>query len=257
MKKRLLVLLLAFVLTSSMLTACNSNAATPASTQPTPITQVVSGDTNSITVNSSEEMSVVPDMAEVVFSVTTQNKDAAACQTNNSESVTKVIALLKELGIAETSIQTSDYYMQPIYNYSGDTKKLSSYQSSTTLTISDLAIDNLGEILTKSVSTGINTVESIRYFSSKYDENYQEALKLAVASAKAKAQALADAGSCTLGSVITIQENSNYSQARYTDNALANRMQAKEELSTDAASMDIMPGEIKVAVTITVEYQIQ
>ena len=37
-----------------------------------------------ITVQSSEEVKVVPDMAELVFSVTTQAEDAKACQEQNS-----------------------------------------------------------------------------------------------------------------------------------------------------------------------------
>lgn len=62
-----------------------------------------------ITVQSSEEVKVVPDMAELVFSVTTQAEDAKACQEQNSRDLANVISFLKDSGIAETSIQTSNY----------------------------------------------------------------------------------------------------------------------------------------------------
>ncbi len=76
-------------------------------------------ETNSIIVNSSEKVTVVPDIAEIVYSVRTQAKEAADCQQKNAEAVSQVIELLKSLNIEEKSIQTSDYYMNPVYNYSG------------------------------------------------------------------------------------------------------------------------------------------
>lgn len=214
---------------------------------------------NTITVNSNEKVTVVPDIAQVVYAVQTQAKDAAECQNKNVEDVNKVIEQLKELGVAESSIQTSDYYMYPTYNYNGNTQKITGYQATATLTVSDLPIDNLGNILSQSVDTGINNIQSVTYQSSSYDSAYQEALKLAVGSAKTKASALAEAGECTLGGVANIVENSNYGEARYTDNALASKMNAsiaKEEMLTDTGA-NIMPGEMDVEVNITVEYFIQ
>lgn len=213
--------------------------------------------TNSISVNSSEKVTVVPDIAQVEYSVRTQASDAASCQQKNTESVSQVIGLLKSLNVDEASIQTSDYYMNPVYNYSGNTPRVTGYEAITTLTVSDLPIDGLDEILSQSVSEGINTIRSITYQASKYDESYQQALTAAVASARQKAQALADAAGCQVGSVINIKETSGYSQERYSDSALAGRYAAKQEMSLameDGAG--IMPGEIQVEASIVVEYQI-
>lgn len=262
------------LLTGSMLlTGCNNNTTTAtkslteesksANIPPAPVNsiQYSSFSQNTIQVNSSEKVTVTPDIAEVIYAVRTESKDAASCQQKNSEDINMVIELLKSLGIAETSIQTSDYYMHPIYNYSGNTQKITGYEATASLTVSNLPIDNLGNILTQSVNAGINNIQSITYQSSKYDEGYQEALKLAVNSAKAKAEALAEAGGCSIGGVLNIVENSNYGEARYTDNALAGLMsstpQFREEMKMADSSTNIMPGEIDVEVNITVEYQIQ
>lgn len=215
-------------------------------------------ETNSIIVNSSEKVTVVPDIAEVVYSVRTQAKEAADCQQKNAEAVSQVIDLLKSLNIEEKSIQTSDYYMNPIYNYSGSTARVTGYEAAAILTVSDLPIDGLDSILSQSVSTGINTIESITYQASKYDESYQQALSAAVTAAYQKAQVLAKAAGCNVGQVINIQETSGYSQARYTDNALARKyssMAVKEEMAFDTAG-SVMPGEIQVEASITVEYQL-
>ena len=213
--------------------------------------------TNSISVNSSEKVTVVPDIAQVEYSVRTQASDAASCQQKNTESVSQVIGLLKSLNVDEASIQTSDYYMNPVYNYSGNTPRVTGYEAITTLTVSDLPIDGLDEILSQSVSEGINTIRSITYQASKYDESYQQALTAAVASARQKAQALADAAGCQVGSVINIKETSGYSQERYSDSALTGRYAAKQEMSLAMEDgTGIMPGEIQVEASIVVEYQI-
>lgn len=215
---------------------------------------------NTITVNSTEQVTVIPDIAQIVYSVRTEEKEADTCQKKNAEEVNRVIELLKGLNVEEKSIQTSDYYMSPLYSYANNKQTLTGYESTTTLTVSDLPISQLGDILTQSVSAGINNINSITYQSSQYDASYQEALTLAMASAKAKAEVLAQAGDCMLGSVAGVTENSNYSQARYTDNALASKMRAAGTMQLEATAEDsanIMPGEIEVEVNITVEYLIQ
>lgn len=215
---------------------------------------------NTITVNSSEKVSVIPDIAEVVYAVRTEAKEASACQQKNTEDINQVISLLKNLGVAESSIQTTDYFMHPIYNYSNNTQRITGYEATSTLTVSGLPIDSLGTILTESVNAGINNIQSVTYQSGRYDEAYAEALRLAVTSAKAKADALAEAGGCTVGSIASIRENSNYGEARYTDYALAGQIRSygaaqKEMALEDSAA--IMPGELAVDVNITVEYFIQ
>lgn len=216
-----------------------------------------SGVYRSITVNSSEAVTIVPDMAEVIYSVRTNHSTAAGCQQQNSESVSQVIDLLKELGVEEKSIQTSDFYMRPVYNYSGSTPRVTGYEATTTLTVSDLKIEGLGDLLAQSVSSGINTVESITYQASGYDQSYQEALAKAVNMAYEKAKVLAAASGASVGNVTYIQETSGYSQARYTDNASTGRFNAAQSMKMEAlmdAAADIMPGEIEVAASVVVEY---
>lgn len=213
---------------------------------------------NTITVNSSEKVTIIPDIAEIVYSVRTQAKNAASCQQENTASVSQVIELLKGLNVAEASIQTSDYYMNPIYDYSGNTARITGYEATTTLTVSDLPIDGLDNILAKSVDGGINTIQSITYMASRYDESYHQALTNAVSAAYEKASVLAQAAGCTVGNVISIQETSGYSEARYTDTALTNmsRSMKQEAEYSLADTTGIMPGEIQIEASIVVEYQL-
>lgn len=262
---RRLTFIILSILSLSLLAGCNS-AKTGTASAPAPVQTGVASPTQapgnsnnafqSITVNSTEEVTVTPDIAQVIYGVRTEAASSADCQKKNTENVAKVIETLKGLGIEEASIQTSDYTMYPIYNYSGNTQKITGYEATSTLTVNAIPISSLNSLLSESVLSGINHIQSISYMSSSYDESYQEALKLAMASAGEKAQVLATAGGCSLGGVVSVTENSLYSQARYNDQALASmyKQSASYDMAVDQAS--VMPGKVKVEVNITVSYQI-
>ena len=186
MKK--LYLLLATTLLAAGLTGCGSSrsgaqtaqdlpAAKDTGSQPapeipaSPVMPSPAGGygTNCVTVNSSEKVTVVPDIAEIVYAVRTEAKEPSDCQQQNAAAVSQVTALLVSLDIAESSIQTSDFHMNPVYDYSNNRSRVVGYEAVTSLTVSDLPIDGLAQILSQSVSTGVNTVQSITYQASKYD----------------------------------------------------------------------------------------
>lgn len=247
------------ILGACTLAACETRTSAPtAPASGTPAAgplSAVSSPESTITVNSSEKVTVVPDIAEIVYSVQTEAADAAGCQQKNTEDVDKVVALLTELGVKEGSIQTTGYYMNPRYNWSGDERTLIGYEAITTLTVSDLPLDQVGGILAQSVSAGINNIQSISYLSSKYDESYQEALSLAIAAARTKAEGMAQAAGCQLGEISALNEQSTYSEARYTDNALAEKTSMRAA-SMDAGNVTIMPGELEVEASVLVEYSL-
>ena len=241
MKKGITALLFCTLL---LLTACQQEV----TAENTPADETA----RSVTVNSTEQVSVIPDIAEIVYSIQTQGSDAQTCQEENSATSDQVVALLKQLGIEENSIRTTGYYLNPVYDWSGSIQLLTGYEAVTTLTISDLPMDQVGEVLTQSVDAGVNNIQSISYLSSEYDTAYQEALSLAVAAARTKAEALAQAEGCTVGEILSIQETSGYTQARYNDTALAqSTMSAAEE------SVSIMPGELDIEASVVVEFSMQ
>ena len=241
MKKKLFVALLAAG--ALMLGACQNGGA--AATAASPAEEAAQRQT--VTVNSTESVTVVPDIAEIVYSIETQEADAQTCQQKNSEETDKVVAMLKELGVEESSIQTTGYYLNPRYDWSTNTQVLIGYEAVTTLTVSDLPLDQTG-----SVEAGVNNIQSISYLSSQYDASYQEALSLAVTAAQEKAQAMAAAGGFELEGISTMQETSNYTEARYNDTAAAQMYSSTED--SDEKSATIMPGELEVEASVVVEF---
>ncbi len=161
-----------FVAASALsLTACAQTLPTAA---PAANVSVDNKAASTIQVQSTEEVKVTPDMAEVNFAVSTQEADPKAAQEKNSQDLNKVIEFLKQSGVDEKSIQTSNYGLQPIYDYtSGQT--ITGYQMRTSILVSDLPIDKVGTLVASSIEAGINNIDNISYLSSKYDESYQEA----------------------------------------------------------------------------------
>lgn len=253
MRKHMIVVAFG-ALCALFLTAC-SGAAVPAaggSVQVPDRIQVENTDTQVITVNAKEEVKVVPDMAQVIYGVTTQHADAAKCQEDNAEKMNQLIATLKELGIEEKSIQTSNYDLNPRQDWNNN-GEIIGYEMTAQVTVSDIPLDQIGEILSKSVSAGVNQVQSVTYLSSEYDASYQEALTKAVAAAQEKAQALADASGSTLGHAVRITEYSDNQAARY-QNVMRSSVKLDEAMGAGAA---MMPGEISVEANISVEFAIQ
>lgn len=204
-----------------------------------------------ITVNTREKVTVVPDIAAIVYGVTTQHEDANQCRQENQEKVAALIETLKQLEIAEKSIQTSGYNMYPRQDWEsmGD---IVGYEMTTQVTVSDIPLDQVGQILAASTAAGANQIESLSYLSSSYDQSYEQALKKAVQHSQDKAQALADASGSTLGQAVKITEHSANQSARYETNAAA-----KAEMLSAAPGASVMPGEIEIEANITVEYAIQ
>lgn len=232
-------------------TAALSGCAAPAIAVPDAI-NVQSAQQNTITVNSSEAVKVTPDIAQICFGVSTQTEDAKSCQEKNSEDLGRVIQFLKDSGIPDESLQTSSYGMNPVYDYSSGRTPVA-YEMHTTITVSDVAIDRAGELLGACVQQGINNIESVSYLSSQYEDYYREALAKAVESARQKALILAQAGSCTLGKVIRVEEQSSSLTGRY-DGSFTARSFSNGIMGAD---MVMEPGQVSIEAQVVVEFAIE
>lgn len=258
------------------LAGCGSNTASVASAAS------VQGEAAStlptITVTANSEVKVVPDKAKIGVAVTTQAATAEATQSSNTAGVNAVIDALKGLGIDEKSVQTTDTYLNPRYDYSSpitytapsaplegeeiatagteaiavddaESTNIVGYEMTTRLSVSDLDIDQVGEVLQACVAAGATNSDGIQYYSSEYDAKYAEALAAAVEDARAKAEVLAQAAGVNLGGVFSITEGYQNTAFRY-DTTMASGAYAED------AAMKVMPGELDVTANVTVSYEI-
>ena len=212
-----------------------------------------------ITVSASNDAKVVPDKARISVSVVTEKDTAEACQDANAKDVNAVIKSLTKLGVEETSIQTANTYLSPRYGQPEDNPKsddyvIVGYEMTTTLRVEDLEIDNVGTIVQACVAAGANQADGIEYYASNYDEVYQQALETALATARGKAEGIANVSGVKLGSVVKVTEGYQDTSARYV-NSFDAYADSENALETGAAAK-VMPGQTTITAEVTVTYAI-
>jgi uncharacterized protein YggE len=140
--------------------------------------------------------------------VTTESSEAQTALAENSAAMNRILALLQELGIAEYDISTTNFSVMPI-------TKREKLNSSTTFVgyrvdnqlrarLADVA--QLGEILDALVAAGSNRVSGIEFALDDPGGALDEARKLAIADARARAELYANSAGVRIGSVISISE---------------------------------------------------
>jgi len=133
-----------------------------------------------------------PDIAVVILSVITENKQLSIAQKENSENTAAVIKSLRENGIPPVDIQTQAYNITPQYDYVEGKQVFRGYrvEHSLKVTIRDMA--RIGKIIDDAVENGANQVSSIVFSVSNPAAYYQLALNAAVDDAARKAHTLAN-----------------------------------------------------------------
>ena len=211
-----------------------------------------------ITVSATGTVRLVPDKAAVTFGVTTRETTAEAAQSKNSEAVSRVVALLTERGVEEKSIRTANYSMYPQYDWSdGGEQRITGYNVTTTMTVQDQNIEDLGKLLSACVAAGINHIDNVSFLCSGYDEAYRQALAQAVAASRDKAEALAAAAGKKLGEPVIITEGWQDTSARYGRSANTNGAFAVQEAAMDSAGPNLQPGETGIVANVTVTYRMR
>lgn len=212
--------------------------------------QNVSDANGTLTVECSETVKVVPDMAEIVFSVRTENSDAGKCQQENTDQVNQLVEYLKGQGFAESSIKTSDFSLNPQYSWNDGKQKLLGYEMNTQVTVSDVPVEQAGTLLSEGVANGANEIWSVSFSSSEYDKAYDEALAKAVERARSKADALATAGGREVAQLVSVEESNDYQWGKYYPVSNTTSYEIAEDSASGATKMEVSPGEMEVSAQI-------
>lgn len=161
-----------------------------------------------ITVTASGEVAAVPDQARISSGVTTEAATAAEALSANSATMKKVIAGLKEAGIAAEDIQTSSFRVEPRYTRprDGEAPRIDGYRVVNQVQVLARDLDRLGEVLDKLVSLGATDMGGLSFEVSEAETIRDEARKQAVANALRRAKLFAAAAGAEVGEVLLISE---------------------------------------------------
>jgi len=153
------------------------------------------------------EVRATPDIAYVTSGVMTQGATAAEALAANTRAMTDLFSALKDAGIEDKDIQTSNFSVQPRFDFSNNqAPKMVGYDVSNNVTVKLRKVDTLGALLDKMVQSGSNQISGISFDVSKPDDKMDEARKLATEDATRKAKVYAEAMGIQLGGVVQVSE---------------------------------------------------
>ncbi|HXG06921.1 MAG TPA: SIMPL domain-containing protein [Nitrososphaera sp.] len=226
---------------------------------------------STITTSGTATAKVEPDKFSVTAGVETNGTTAEEAASANAELAAKVIAALKDLGIAEQDIATSSYYVYPVYEERPAAEAcimiyppppecmprqvITGYRASSSLTVTldaDGQID-AGEVIDAAVSAGANTVSNAYYFlSTELQQQVRDRLIVdAIANARHRADIAAKAAGMEVSGVESIYLNDVYIQPFPV--VYRGEVPALES----ASSTPILPGQQEVTMTVNMVFSMQ
>ncbi|HET8529070.1 MAG TPA: SIMPL domain-containing protein [Gaiellaceae bacterium] len=194
MTKRLLFLIGLFLLAAAVAGVAQPRLGRAADTAPAGRT---------ITTGGSGSVTTVPDRATFTFGADARAATAKAALAQANGAADALVAALKRGGVADADLQTSDVSLTPQTTQDGT--RVTGYVASTSVTATT-TIANAGPLVDAAVAAGATNVSGPSLSRADTDALYRDALKRAVADARAKADALAAASGLTLGAVRTVVE---------------------------------------------------
>ena len=200
-----------------------------------------------ITVTGTGEVLVPADSAVVSLGVTATDSEVLAAQAAANEAIAAIRAALVAGGIDESDISTDYINIYAMYDYSGSMEKLSAYNANSTLAIRVRDIEKVGEVIDTAFGAGANTLHGISFSATDTREAREEALKLAVANARAKAEVLAEAAGLVLRGIEEINEQNTYSY----DRGLLNDVEGAQKMS----GTSVQAARLTVSSTISVTFK--
>lgn len=207
------------------------------------------------------EETAVPDTAVVYLGITTQGTSVSDAQNKTNQISKKLLESIKNQGISDKDIKTTNYSVNPNYGtggaepliyppIGGGNQRITGYTVTQNIEVKVKPIDKVNSIIDGATASGANLVGGVSFtFSDELQKSLEEKARIkAVANAKAKAQSLANASGVRLGRVINVVENSIYPGIYPLRAAL-------EKTTDQDEPTNITPGENSISVSVIIYYE--
>ena len=148
----------------------------------------------------------VPDRAWVTIGAESRASSAREAQRLNTVAMTPVIDKLKAAGIPSDAVKTIGYDVQYEWDFVNNKRVGRGYVARNTVEVRIDAIDRVGEILEIAGTSGATSLGGIRFDLKDRSKLEREALRLAVADARGKADAIAVGAGRTIERILRIEE---------------------------------------------------
>ncbi|HPI67553.1 MAG TPA: SIMPL domain-containing protein [bacterium] len=152
-----------------------------------------------------------PDIANLTVGLKTEAKATAAeAVKENTKKMNEIVEALKKVGIEEKDIKTTNYSLNPVYDWSTNRQVLRGYEVYQNVTVKIRNLDRIGEAIAKTTEKGANQIGNVEFTIDDEFELKAEARNEAIEKAKQKAKEIAEKTGIKLGKIINVYENQVY-----------------------------------------------
>lgn len=199
------------------------------------------------------------DIAQLTVGLKTEVKATAAQATEEStQKMNDIIGELKKLNVEAKDIQTTDYRLSPVYNWTQDRgQQLQGYEVSQNVTVKIRDLEKIGDIIAKTTEKGANQIGNINFTIDDEYELKNQARQLAIEKAKEKAEMIAKESGLKLGKIKNIYENSVAPMPAYDYSNAKLEMAVPAGMGGAISSPAIEAGQNQVKVEVTLMYEVK
>lgn len=159
--------------------------------------------TNTVTVASGATVELEADVATVTFGVRAGNVDASQATRTVASKTESVISALRGVGVTDEELTVGGVTLNRRTDRQGNFIR---YVASVLVKVKTTRLDRLGEIIDAAVVGGASSIRGLKYDVQDRSGAVDQALREAMAFARAKATALAESENRQVGRAIVISE---------------------------------------------------
>jgi len=202
-----------------------------------------------ITVTGHGEVQVQPDTGFFQVGVQVHASTVAAARDAAAKAADAVSKSLKANGIADADIKTTNYSINPEYDYRATTPKVTGYVVMNTVEVKVRKVDTFSKVIDDATAAGGDSVQvqAIRFDVADNSKLLDQARQAAVADARNKAEQLAKLGGGTLGNPISISE---------TQSSMPQPLEIVKGVPATGQAVPISPGSSSVTVDISATWDL-
>ena len=202
------------------------------------------------------EVTAIPDTALLSLGVSKNASTVQNAQDQVNKIITQITTDMKNLGIEEKNIKTTNYSVNPNYDYTGGSQRINGYIVNADVQVRIKPIDKANQAIDLATKAGATNVGNIQFVidEAKQKELEEEARKLAIEEAKTKAQSISKVSGIRLGRLVDVQENGS----GYQPPVMYNTALKVEDARGSAEAVpptELNPGENKVTSNVTLSYE--
>ena len=217
---------------------------------------------NTITVSADGEVDVVPDVADINFSVVSKAETRDEVELDNTERMNAIIEALASLDIEEKDIKTSQYNLQPEYSRvvfdepRDELEELIGYTLRQSLRVTIRDTEQAGELIQMATRLGADQIGGLIFMIDDPEEFREEARAEAFAKAHEKAEVLAKQAGVRLGKVVSFSDEGQLTPqfGMAMESRAMNLDASMDEISSPP--LDINGGKQTVSARVSMTFEI-